>query len=98
MDSASTSRRVLSPNGDQGFPVVPGDLEASLLYQRITQKNERLRMPPAYSKKQLTQAQVEILKGWIEEGASWDLHWSFQPLGRPELAHSEKRTVGPQSC
>ena len=70
---------------DQGFPVVPGDLEASLLYQRITQKNERLRMPPAYSKKQLTQAQVEILKGWIEEGAAWDLHWSFQPLGRPEL-------------
>ena len=31
---------------DKGFPVVPGDLGASLLYQRITQENEMLRMPP----------------------------------------------------
>ena len=70
---------------DKGMPVVPGDLEGSLLYQRITQENEMLRMPPVYSGKELTQEQVEILKRWIEDGASWDLHWSFQALERPDL-------------
>ena len=70
---------------DKGMPVVPGDLEGSLLYQRITQENEMLLMPPVYSGKELTQEQVEILKRWIEEGACWDLHWSFQALERPDL-------------
>ncbi len=70
---------------DKGFPVVAGDTEASLLYRRITHDNGMLRMPPAYSNKQLTGEQVKILKSWIEEGASWDLHWSFRPLARPEI-------------
>jgi mono/diheme cytochrome c family protein len=70
---------------DKGFPVVAGDTEASLLYRRITHDNGMLRMPPAYSNKQLTPEQVKILKSWIEEGATWDLHWSFRPLARPEI-------------
>ncbi len=67
-----------------GATIVPGDLEASLLYQRITHKNEVLRMPPVYSKKELTVEQIDVLRRWIEEGASWDQHWSFEPLKRPQ--------------
>ena len=44
-----------------------------------------LRMPPAYSKKELTEDQIDVLKRWIEGGASWDQHWSFQTLTRPQL-------------
>ena len=67
-----------------GSPVIPGDFNTSLLYQRVTHQNETLRMPPAHSKKELTEEQIEILKSWIEQGASWDQHWSFKAVKRPE--------------
>ncbi len=67
-----------------GSPVIPGDFNTSLLYKRITHQNEILRMPPAHSKKELTEDQIEILKSWIEQGASWDQHWSFKAVKRPE--------------
>ena len=69
---------------DSGSPIVPGDSAASLLYKRITHENEVLQMPPAHSKKALTDEQIGILKRWIDEGASWDQHWAFQPLERPD--------------
>ena len=67
-----------------GRPVVRGDAASSLLYQRITHANARLRMPPAASNKTLTDAQIDILRRWIDEGASWDRHWAFAPVARPE--------------
>ena len=66
-----------------GSPVIPGNFNASLLYQRITHQNEMLRMPPAHSKKELTEDQIDVLKRWIAEGASWDQHWSFKAIKRP---------------
>ena len=66
-----------------GSPVIPGDFNASLLYQRITHQNEMLRMPPTHSKKELTEDQIDVLKRWIVEGASWDQHWSFKAIKRP---------------
>ena len=75
---------------DSGTTIVPGDLEASLLYQRITHENEVLRMPPVHSKKELSGEQIDVLRRWIEEGASWDQHWSFGPLKRPEPPQAGK--------
>ncbi len=41
-------------------------------------------MPPAaLTNKTLTDEQIDVLKRWIEEGASWDQHWSFEPIARP---------------
>ena len=68
---------------ENGAAIVAGDFEKSLLYKRVKHSNEMLRMPPAYSKKELTEEQIDILKRWIAEGASWDQHWSFRPLNRP---------------
>ena len=66
-----------------GTTIAPHDLDASLLYQRITHEDERLRMPPpALSTKTLSSEQIDVLKRWIEEGASWDQHWSFKPIAR----------------
>jgi len=70
---------------ENGTPVVPGDPEASLLYERITHENEMMRMPPAYSKKELSEEEIATLTRWIEEGAPWEQHWSFKPVERPEL-------------
>ena len=69
---------------ENGSAIVPGDSDASLLYQRITHENQMMRMPPAYSKKELTKEQIDVLRRWIEEGASWNQHWSFKAIERVE--------------
>ncbi len=69
---------------DNGIPIVPGNPEASLLYQRIAHPEAAMRMPPAHSKKPLKNEQIERLRKWIEEGASWDQHWSFKAIQRSE--------------
>ena len=70
------------PNGQ---PIVAGNASASLLFQRITHENQRLRMPPASSNKTLSDKQIDVLRRWIDDGASWDQHWSFKPVLRAEL-------------
>jgi len=67
---------------ENGTPVVPGNLQASLVYQRITQADPALRMPPESSHKVLTDTQKDILKRWIADGAAWKEHWSFVPPSR----------------
>ena len=49
--------------------IVPGDVEKSLLVQRITHKDEMMRMPPVDSGRKLTQAEIELLTEWIRQGA-----------------------------
>ena len=68
-----------------GTPIVARDPQASLLYQRVAAKDPARRMPPAFTNKELTAEQIDLLKRWIERGASWELHWSFRTLKRPEL-------------
>ena len=67
-----------------GHPIVRGDAEASLVFQRVTHANSRLRMPPAHTNKTLSDEQIDVLRSWIDEGASWDQHWAFKPIVRPE--------------
>ena len=50
--------------------IVPGSSEDSELYYRITTDIEEERMPPAESNRGLTGEQVDILRRWIEQGAS----------------------------
>jgi hypothetical protein len=66
-----------------GTPIVPGDPKASLLYQRVAHDSDTRRMPPArLTDKTLSADQIEVLRRWIEQGASWDQHWSFKPVRR----------------
>ena len=65
--------------------VVPGDLENSELYQRIISKDDFLLMPPADSGRSLTDDQKQKIKLWIESGASWNLHWSYEKLEQPAI-------------
>ncbi len=68
-----------------GHAIVAGDTEASLVYQRITHDDEGRRMPPpALSNKTLSEDQIDILRRWIESGASWDQHWAFKTVQRHE--------------
>ncbi|MCB0667135.1 MAG: DUF1549 domain-containing protein, partial [Saprospiraceae bacterium] len=58
--------------------VVPGNLRKSEVYHRIVSKDPDLKMPPPDSKLSLTDQERAILIRWIEEGAEYEPHWSFQ--------------------
>ena len=62
--------------------VVPGDLSASELIERITTDDPELQMPPAGSERILSEEEIELLKQWVEQGAPYELHWSFVPRRR----------------
>lgn len=64
-------------------PVVRGDSGASELMHRVLSTDEDVRMPPPEFGKDLTAEQVELLRNWIDQGAAWQGHWSFQPIVRP---------------
>jgi hypothetical protein len=68
-----------------GHAVVPGNSAASVVMQRLTHADPSLRMPPAEHDKQLTAEQVETIRRWIDQGAVWRGHWSFETPVRPEL-------------
>jgi hypothetical protein len=65
--------------------IVPGNSADSRMYQRVSNPNEAMRMPPVSSGHKLTPAQIETIKTWIDSGAKWETHWSFAPPIRPEL-------------
>ncbi len=67
------------------YAIVPGDLDKSELIARILTKDEDDIMPPIDSGKQLTEAQIDLLKRWIVQGAEWKSHWSFIKPERPSL-------------
>jgi hypothetical protein len=65
--------------------IVPGHAAKSELVLRITEKDEKKRMPPVSAGRKLTPGQIELLRRWIEQGAKWQKHWSLIPPQRPAL-------------
>jgi hypothetical protein len=62
--------------------LVPGNLDKSELYRRITAADKEDRMPPVRSGRRLTRRQIALFKRWIEQGARWQKHWAFLPPRR----------------
>ena len=65
--------------GDSGMvAIIPGDPDSSEIMQRITETDPELHMPKIESGKQLEDAEIELLRRWIEQGAEWDDHWAYR--------------------
>src|SRR4051794_20747846 len=71
--------------GRNGPAFVPGKPDASELIKRITSEDESDVMPPPSTKKKLSAAQVRILRQWISEGATYQVHWAYVAPRRPAL-------------
>ncbi len=65
--------------------IAPGDLEGSLLWERITSDDDLERMPPEGQADPLAPKQIATLKTWIEQGAKWEDHWSFAATKKPAI-------------
>lgn len=68
-----------------GYAVlVPGSLEASELWLRVTSDDPDVFMPPASShKSRLSKVELEKIRQWILQGAEYEPHWAFIPPTRP---------------
>jgi len=66
--------------GDSGAAFVPGNSKASELVQRILSEDPDELMPPPKNKKALTEKEKKLLIRWIDEGAEYSNHWSFEPI------------------
>lgn len=73
-DSATTEL----PSGKRA--IVPGRPDESALVQRIETSDLSERMPPAPEHDALSSEQVAVVRAWIEQGAEYSKHWSFQPI------------------
>jgi len=67
--------------GTQAF--VPGDAGQSEALHRILSNDPDEIMPPPKSGPALKPEQAELIRRWIESGAKYERHWSFNPPERP---------------
>ncbi|MDX1965119.1 MAG: DUF1549 domain-containing protein [Pirellulales bacterium] len=58
--------------------IVAGKPDSSELLRRISAEDADERMPP--TGKPLSEAEVSLVRAWIEQGAKWEAHWAFQPI------------------
>ena len=75
--------------------IIPGNSQASLLIERVGATEPHIRMPPPATGKRLSEEQIELLKRWIDSGASYEEHWAFVPPTRPTVPSTrEKERAG----
>ncbi|MFK5924762.1 MAG: DUF1549 domain-containing protein, partial [Verrucomicrobiota bacterium] len=74
--------------------LVPGDLEASEFWQRISSDDQDELMPPPDShRKPLSEKERATLRQWILEGAQWGKHWAFEKPQRPAVPTLSKHPI-----
>ena len=86
------ARQVVLTGGTSGPAVVPGNVDESMLYQRVASDAVGDQMP--LEAEALGTDQRTLLRRWIEQGAEWplglgsdvesvELHWAYQRVERP---------------
>lgn len=72
--------RLDTPEGaKEGEAIVPGSPDTSELMRRVLSNDPDLRMPPPESELSLSEADTEMLRRWIADGAEYEPHWAFVP-------------------
>jgi hypothetical protein len=80
-----TRFELATKEAEDGFPIVPGKPEKSLVIDRIMSDDPDHIMPPPESHKTLSQKEKEILKRWIAQGAEYQEHWAFLAPQKTQL-------------
>ena len=65
--------------------VVANKPDGSELLRRITSNNPDDRMPPTGHGKPLEAREVELFRAWIQQGAKFAAHWSYEKPRRPNV-------------
>ena len=97
-------RDIAFKGGDFGEKaIVPGDAANSPLFRYANGDEPDLLMPPEESgKERLNTGELNTLRAWIDEGASWpdelagksqQSHWSLQPLIKPVVPKADVNPI-----
>ena len=73
------------PNKEGNRAIVAGKPEESMVWQRISSLDLDEMMPPPDSHKTLEEAEKALLRQWIQQGAPYEKHWSFEALVKPAV-------------
>ncbi len=82
-------------------PIVPTKPLESEVIRRITSSDPDLVMPPPQSGPPLSTTQIDLLKSWIEQGATYQQHWAFVPPRRtvpPDLTRQPTVSLWKANC
>ena len=63
--------------------ITPGEPDESEALRRILSDDQDERMPPVEAGEKLSANEIELLRNWIQQGAKYEQHWSFEPPVRP---------------
>jgi hypothetical protein len=63
---------------EDSTPFKPKDLANSEASARIVSNEVEYQMPPGGPAKRLSADEITVIRRWIEEGAQWQSHWSFE--------------------
>lgn len=69
----------------KNLAIVPNHPDQSEILKRVVSTDPDTVMPPPESHKSLTEAQIDLLRQWIAEGAEYQGHWAFSAPTKPEL-------------
>ena len=81
--------------GEFDFVIKPGEPDNSELLFRLLTDDEDLKMPPPDSHLNVTQEEADLIRKWIQQGATWSEHWAFKKISRimvPELEQDDWST------
>jgi hypothetical protein len=62
--------------------IVSGKPAESELVRRVTSTDPDEQMPPPDSNLKLNAAEISLMQRWIEQGAEYKSHWSFNSIGK----------------
>lgn len=70
-------------NRGEQTAIVPESPESSELLRRLVSTDPDEVMPPPHFNRKVEPAQVELIRRWIDQGATWQRHWAFEPVKKP---------------
>ncbi len=88
-----TKDGLFAPLESGGVAIVPGDLDASTIYQRLTTDDMDAHMPPVDAEKQFSKNEIDLVRRWIKQGAEWQQHWAWVAPERPQLSDKASRNA-----
>ncbi len=66
------------------FAIKPGDAEDSEIVHRLFEDDPDSIMPPPEFHKPLSKEEKRKIVAWVNAGAEWKGHWSFEAIAKPE--------------
>lgn len=75
LDQEAEAKAALEEGGM--IPITPGKPTQSAILHRMTSTDPDVVMPPPEAKNSVSEDEIALIRQWIEEGATWERHWSF---------------------